>query len=92
MSLNTSGEVVYPELPLDEDDSVYYDNWEEHNSGSGTGSGTADTPEVLRQVAVSSTVSTKPIPTGFNNTKMSNHTGLHLPEAMKLKGEENYIQ
>ncbi len=27
-----------------------------------------------------------------NNTKMSNAMGLHLPDGMKLKGEENYQQ
>ena len=56
-------------------------------SGSGTVTGTAVTPVVSKEVVVSTLYL---LPTFFNNTKMSNITGLHLPDGMKLKGEENY--
>ena len=58
------------------------------SSGSGTVTGTADTPintnngkEVIIQPYS---------PPKFNIKMSTNVTGLHLPDRIKLKGEENY--
>jgi hypothetical protein len=56
-------------------------------SGSGIVTGTAITLVVSKEVVVSTLYL---LPTFFNNTKMLNVTGLHLPDGMKLKGKENY--
>ena len=56
-------------------------------SGSGTVTGTAVTPIISKEVVISIPYL---LPTFFNNTKMLNVTGLHLPDGIKLKSEENY--
>jgi hypothetical protein len=61
------------------------------SSGSGTVTDTADIP-VITNNSKKVVISTPYLPLTFNNTKMSNVTGLHLPDGMKLKGEENYQQ
>jgi len=56
-------------------------------SGSGTVTGTAVIPVISKEVVISIPYL---LPIFFNNTKISNITGLHLPDGMKFKGKENY--
>jgi len=56
-------------------------------SGSGTVTGTAVTPIISKEVVISILYL---LPIFFNNTKISNITGLHLPDRIKLKNKENY--
>jgi hypothetical protein len=74
---------------LIEDDSFVEFFESVKSSGSGTVTDTADTP--INTNYGEKVVVQPYLPLTFvNNTKMSNVTGLHLPDGMKLKGEGNY--
>jgi hypothetical protein len=56
-------------------------------NGSGTVTGMAVISIISKEVVISIPYL---LPMFFNNTKMSNITGLYFPDGIKLKGKENY--